>query len=94
MMFILFIQRNGTTWSDGDLNMHTGEDNISLLGKIGTWNHATTTSAFGGECGLVRGSSDGLFAPGTLAMRDSFQIWSTDICRTIDFQRFVLIILL
>ena len=69
--------------------MHTGEDDISLLGKISTWNYATSTSAFPGECGRVRGSSDGLFAPGTLAMRDNFEIWSTDICRTIQFQRLV-----
>jgi len=82
-----FYKRNGTTWSDGDLSMHTGEDDISLLGKISTWNYATSTSAFPGECGRVRGSSDGLFAPGTLAMRDNFEIWSTDICRTIQFQR-------
>jgi hypothetical protein len=67
--------------------MHTGEDDISLLGKISTWNHQTRTSAYSGECGQVRGSSDGLFAPGTLAMKDRFELWSTDICRPLSFQR-------
>ena len=81
------MKRNGTTFADGDLSMHTGEDDISLLGKISTWNHQTRTSAFSGECGQVRGSSDGLFAPGTLAMKDKFELWSTDICRPLSFQR-------
>jgi len=82
-----FYKRNGTSWSDGSLAMHTGEEDISMLGKISSWNHATTVSAFPGECGKVQGSSDGLFAPGTLAMENSFKIWSTDICRTLDFER-------
>lgn len=82
-----FYKRNGTTFSSGDLSMHTGEDDISLLGKISTWNHKTQSDAFSGECGKVRGSSDGLFAPGTLAMKDRFELWSTDICRPLTFQR-------
>lgn len=82
-----FYKRNGTTFSDGDISMHTGEDDISLLGQISSWNYKTTSSAFPGECGKVRGSADGLFAPGTLAMTDNFDIYSTDVCRTLTFQR-------
>lgn len=85
--FAWFYQRNGTTWSDGNLIMHTGEDDISLLGRIDKWNYETTTSAFPGECGKVQGSADGLFAPGTLIMENEFKIWSTDTCRTLNFER-------
>ena len=67
--------------------MHTGEDDISLLGRISTWNYKTTSTAFPGDCGKVRGSADGLLAPGTLAMTDNFDIYSTDVCRTLSFQR-------
>ena len=31
-------QRNGTSWADGQLRMHTGEGDISRLGDIVTWN--------------------------------------------------------
>jgi hypothetical protein len=89
LIFTFFIQRNGTSWSDGELSMHTGEDDIALLGRVATWNGRTRTAAFPGECGRLRGSSDGLLAPGYLAMRDEFQIWSTDSCRPLTFVRCV-----
>ena len=49
----------------------------------------TRTAAFPGECGRLTGSSDGLLAPGSLAMKDEFQIWSTDSCRPLTFVRLV-----
>jgi len=82
-----FYKRNGTTWSDGNLNMYTGEDDITRLGEISSWNYKDSTDAFPGECGKLRGSSDGLFAPGKLASQETFQIFSTDICRPLDFER-------
>jgi len=85
--FAYFYKRNGTSWADGDISMHTGEDDISKLGQISTWNYRKSTDAFSGKCGQVRGSSDGLFAPGTLSMKDRFEIFSTDSCRTLSFQR-------
>ena len=69
--------------------MHTGEDDISLLGRVATWKGATRTAAFPGECGRLAGSSDGLLAPGSLAMKDEFQIWATDACRPLTFLRSV-----
>jgi len=82
-----FYQRNGTTWSDGDLTMYTGSDDIEQLGKIGTWNKKTRTDAYPGECGLVKGSSDGLFPPGLTSSTDTISIFSTDLCRQLHFSR-------
>jgi len=82
-----FYKRNGTTWADGDLQMHTGQDNIDRLGEIVTWNKVNRTEAYRGTCGEVTGSSDGLFAPGVLKHADSFDIWSTDTCRKLTFTR-------
>ena len=74
-------QRNGTSWADGDLSTHTGESDFSLLGQIDTWNYRQTTDAFTGECGKVRGSADGLFAPGVFNTEKELSIFSTDLCR-------------
>ena len=87
LKIIFCYQRNGTSWSDGDLSMHTGVDDMSLLGKIASWNKRTRTDAFPGDCGLVRGSSDGLFPPGLTSSTDSISIYSTDLCRPLHFTR-------
>ena len=53
------LQRNGTTWADGRLEMHTGEGDIGSLGKIETWQGRDRTDAFEGECGKVRRMIEG-----------------------------------
>jgi len=82
-----FYKRNGTTWADGELRMHTGLGDIEQLGKIISWNKETRTNAYKGKCGEVTGSADGLFAPGLLKKANSFDIWSTDTCRTLTFNK-------
>ena len=52
----LYFQRNGTTWADGRLEMHTGEGDMGRLGRIETWQGRDRTDAFKGECGKVRGA--------------------------------------
>jgi len=82
-----FYKRNGTSWADGTLRMHTGEGDIGRLGDIVTWNGKERTEAFPGECGRLQGSADGLLTPGKLTNADKFDIWSTDICRKLTFER-------
>merc|ERR1711892_285689 len=82
-----FYKRNGTSWSDGDLSMHTGAGDMSLLGRIASWNKNTRTEAYPGDCGLVRGSSDGLFPPGLTSTTDSISIFASDLCRQLHFPR-------
>jgi len=82
-----FYKRNGTSWADGGLRMYTGVDNIEKLGQIHSWNQRNTTDAFSGQCSAVTGSADGLLAPGLLRKAESFDIWSTDSCRKLTFER-------
>ena len=48
------LQRNGTTWSDGDLRMHTGQGDIERLGQIVSWNQNNQTEAFQGKIFFTR----------------------------------------
>ena len=41
-------QRNGTSWSDGDLLMETGTTDVNHLGRIVTWNGNNRTEAYEG----------------------------------------------
>jgi len=82
-----FYKRNGTTWSDGDIEMRTGEEDIERLGEIVSWNNESRTEAYEGECGRVRGSSEGLFPPGVADITDSLSFYSTDLCRPLHFTK-------
>merc|ERR1719189_60164 len=81
-----FYKRNGTSWSDGDLLMETGTTDVNHLGRIVTWNGNNRTEAYEGKCGEVRGSADGLFPPGLSKTSDIIAIFSTDLCRSLQFQ--------
>ena len=67
--------------------MNTGQDNINNLGKIVKWNDATSSPAYEGECGKLRGSSDGLFPPGVAEVQDTLTLYSTDLCRALNFTK-------
>ena len=41
-------QRNGTSWSDGDLLMDTGTTDVNRLGKIVSWNGLNNIDAYEG----------------------------------------------
>ena len=81
------MQRNGTSWSDGDIEMRTGEDDVESLGEIVSWNGEKRTEAYEGECGRLRGSADGLFPPGVAETTDSLSFYSTDLCRPLLFTK-------
>jgi len=82
-----FYERNGTSWSDGDLRMDTGSNGLDNLGKLVQWNHAKQTDVFPGKCGEITGSSDGLFPPGAAYESDTLSIFSTDLCRPLHFDK-------
>jgi hypothetical protein len=74
----------GPSLTDGS---SSGVDDMTLLGQIASWNTMTRTEAYPGDCGLLRGSSDGLFPPGMTSGTDSISIFSTDLCRPLHFTR-------
>jgi len=82
-----FYKRNGTSWSDGDLLMETGTADVNQLGKIVSWNNQDRTEAYQGRCGDVHGSADGLFPPGISKTSDIIAIFSTDLCRSLQFKK-------
>ena len=86
IIMIIVLQRNGTSWADGQLRMHTGAGDIERLGDIITHNGANTTHAYPGHCARITGSADGLLSPGKLRDAGDFDIWSTDICRKLTFK--------
>ena len=67
--------------------MFTGENDINKLGKIASWQGSNRTDAYEGQCGKVYGSADGLFPPGLAAISDSLSLFSTDLCRPIQFTK-------
>ena len=67
--------------------MRTGQDDIASLGEIVSWNDANTTQAFQGDCSKLRGSAEGLFAPGRTDASPSISIYSTDLCRPLHFTK-------
>ena len=68
--------------------MKTGADDIGELGEVVTWNGASH-STYEGDCGRVRGSSDGLFPPGAGSSDSlhSLTFFSTDLCRPLTFSK-------
>ena len=67
--------------------MRTGQEDITSLGEIVSWNQANTTQAFQGDCSKLRGSAEGLFPPGLTEASDSISIYSTDLCRPLHFTK-------
>ena len=75
-----FYNMNGTSQADGLLRMATGEVEVDRVGEIVSWNGEETTQ-YPGDCGVLRGSAEGLLPPGILAS-SNFSIWSTQTCRS------------
>lgn len=84
--FAFFYGRNGTDWTDGVWNMHTGAEDNTLVGKVHTWNY-TDNIFFPGDCGRVMGGAGEFYPP---SLNKSFiQLYSNDLCRhlTFDFSK-------
>ena len=78
-----FYKRNGTTWSDGVVNMKTGEKDFTELGNIDMW-HGQKRTRHQGHCGELTGTAAGFMSPDS--NRQFIDFFSTDICKPIRFQ--------
>ncbi|TRY75716.1 hypothetical protein TCAL_08673 [Tigriopus californicus] len=79
--FGFFYGRNGSDWFDGVFNMYTGEQNLSRLGQIASWNYTQQLQYYPAHCGRVGGAGD-FFPPAR--QRTSVSLFSNDLCRPIE----------
>ncbi|XP_073972730.1 protein croquemort-like [Rhodnius prolixus] len=77
-----FYNRNDSINYDGVFNMKTGAGGLDSLGNIDRWNFNSTTTAYPGPCGKVKGSSGELWPINTAAKQHA-EIFVTDICSSL-----------
>lgn len=77
-------QRNGTSNLTGHYNMHTGDGDMSRIGKVELWDYRNYTDFFPRECGLINGSA-GEFYPPKQQRDQPISFFSPDMCRSIAF---------
>ncbi|KAJ1519336.1 hypothetical protein ONE63_004634 [Megalurothrips usitatus] len=80
-----FYSRNMSATYDGIFNMYTGQQNMSNLGNLYSWNYAHQTSFFEGACGEVYGSTGELMHP--LVDDTKLSVFATDLCSTVSLKR-------
>ncbi|XP_026289526.1 protein croquemort isoform X2 [Frankliniella occidentalis] len=80
-----FYDRNMSSTYDGSFNMFTGQQNMSNLGNVHSWNYATHTSYFDGKCGDVKGTTGELLPP--LVDSEKLSVFATDLCSTVSLSR-------
>jgi len=78
--FAWFYKRNDSFDAEGVYNMETGEEDVSKLGTLRSWNYKNHSDFFEADCGQVKGTVGDLFPPG-LKKSTPLQIFVSDICR-------------
>ncbi|XP_052891788.1 protein peste isoform X1 [Anopheles moucheti] len=87
-----FYTRNNSADLIGHYNIHTGAEDIGMLGKMGEWNYQPRTNFFEGNCGMLNGSAGEFFPPG-LSKQRPIELFTPDMCRSLplDFEEEVTI---
>jgi hypothetical protein len=78
--FAWFYRRNNTSEQDGHFNMETGEDDISRIGLVRSWNYKNRSDFFEDECGEVRGTIGDLHPPGQ-RKKTPVEMFSAEFCK-------------
>jgi hypothetical protein len=78
--FAWFYMRNDSFDADGVYNMETGEEDVSKLGMVRSWNYKNHSDFFEADCGQIKGTDIDLFPPG-LKKSTPLQMFVADICR-------------
>jgi hypothetical protein len=78
--FAWFYMRNGSFDQDGVYNIETGEEDVSKLGVIRSWNYKNHSDFSEADCGLVKGTVGDLFPSGQ-KKSTPLQVFVADICR-------------
>lgn len=67
-------------------NIHTGADNINMLGKLHSWNYTTECGIYNGECDKVRGSLGDLW-PMNISAENTSSLFISDFCGAFDLTK-------
>jgi len=78
--FAWFYMRNDSFDPDGVYNMETGEEDVSKLGILRSWNYKNHSDFFEDDCGQVKGTVGDLFPPGQ-KKGTPLHMFVADICR-------------
>lgn len=83
-----FYMRNDTANLTGMFNTHTGENDISQLGRLINWNYEPRTTFFKDHCGMVNGSAGEMYPP-KVDRNKPVSIFTPDLCRSLpmDFEK-------
>lgn len=76
-----FYPRNNSRTYDGVFNMHTGTDDINLLGIMAKWNYEEYPTYYDGECAKITGSTGELFPP--MENADDVSLFAPEICSSL-----------
>lgn len=77
-----FVGRNLSSEYDGRINMYAGQEDISKMGKVYSWNGETRTRFYRDGCGAINGTTGELWYP-NIAATKPVTIFATDICRSV-----------
>ncbi|PSN44095.1 hypothetical protein C0J52_07656 [Blattella germanica] len=80
-----FYPRNNSETYDGVFNMHTGIDNIDVLGLMAAWNYQSQSSYFDGQCGHITGYTGELFPP--LEDAQAIDLFASEICSSLTLSK-------
>ena len=82
------VGKNGT--SDGEFDVLTGSEDVSMLGSILSFDNKTKLNAWGNgsaenECNAIHGTDGSVFPP-FVTKNNTFHIFQKDMCRSLPIQ--------
>jgi hypothetical protein len=78
--FAWLYMRNDSSDQDGIYNVETGENDVSKLGLVRSWNYENHSDFFEADCGQVKGTVGDLYPPGQ-KKSTPLQMFTSEICR-------------
>ncbi|KAJ9585302.1 hypothetical protein L9F63_002887 [Diploptera punctata] len=83
--FGFFYPRNNSRTYDGVFNMHTGTDDLNVLGLMSAWNYEFHPDYYDGNCGKITGYTGELFPP--LENDESFALFAPELCSSLTLNK-------
>ncbi|XP_065209533.1 protein croquemort-like [Planococcus citri] len=81
-----YFNKNATADDRPIFNIHTGTDDLNLLGEVHSWNYKTECGVYSAQCDRVRGSLGDLW-PKNAAEKQTASVFVPDFCGAIDLTK-------